>query len=68
MTLTDRQAAVYAFIRQEIRLRYPPTLSEIGRQFGISVEGAAKHVIALQRKGAIRREAGRCRGIVLAST
>ena len=68
MTLPPRQSAVLDFIRAEIGRGLPPSLAEIGRQFGISVEGAAKHVMALQKKGAIRREAGRCRSIALAAS
>src|SRR5262245_58598146 len=56
--LTDRQKEILAFINQSIADRgYPPTLREIGRQFGIrSTNGVNDHLRALEKKGYLQRE------------
>lgn len=62
--LTDRQQSVLDFIREHVlRCGYPPTYAEIGCKFGISREGASRHVAALQKKGRIRRVYGQQRTI-----
>ena len=67
--VTERQQAVYLFIRGKIRTRgYGPTVREIGQQFGIrSPNGVMCHLRALERKGLILREAGMSRAIQLAT-
>ena len=52
-TLTEKQQAVYEFIREKIRSRgYGPTVREIGRHFGIrSPNGVVCHLKALEKKG-----------------
>ncbi|HZS36212.1 MAG TPA: transcriptional repressor LexA [Polyangia bacterium] len=56
--LTDRQQAVLDFISLSIERRgYPPTLREIGEQFGIrSTNGVNDHLKALEKKGYLERE------------
>lgn len=56
--LTDRQREILSFIGQSIRERgYPPTLREIGTQFGIkSTNGVNDHLRALEKKGYLERE------------
>jgi len=56
--LTDRQREILEFITQSIRERgYPPTLREIGVQFGIrSTNGVNDHLRALEKKGHLQRE------------
>jgi repressor LexA len=56
--LTDRQKEILAFINRSIGERgYPPTLREIGRQFGIkSTNGVNDHLRALEKKGYLQRE------------
>ena len=51
--LTERQSQILAFITaREIR----PTIREIGDHFGIrSPNGVRRHLLALEKKGAIRR-------------
>jgi repressor LexA len=51
--LTERQQAVYEFIRTKIRGRgYGPTVREIGLEFGISSpNGVVCHLKALEKKG-----------------
>jgi len=56
--LTDRQQEILGFINSSIAQRgYPPTLREIGRQFGIkSTNGVNDHLRALEKKGYLQRE------------
>jgi len=67
--VTERQRAVYEFIRDLIRGRgYGPTVREIGEEFGInSPNGVVCHLRALEKKGLINREANRSRAITLAA-
>lgn len=66
--LTDRQAEILDFIRDEMDGRgMPPTIREIGQQFGIrSTKGVEDHLSALERKGFIKREKGKSRHIEVA--
>jgi len=68
-TITDRQREIYEFIRTTVASRgMPPTMREIGEQFGIrSTNGVHGHLAALERGGLIARERGRSRGILLAA-
>lgn len=65
--LTERQQAVYQFIRDKIRGRgYGPTVREIGENFAIrSPNGVMCHLKALERKGLIVREPNMSRAIQL---
>jgi repressor LexA len=65
--LTDRQKAVYEFIRDKITNRgYGPTVREIGERFGISSpNGVMCHLKALEKKGLIRRSPNKSRAIEL---
>jgi repressor LexA len=65
--VTDRQRAVYEFIRGLIRGRgYGPTVREIGEEFSInSPNGVVCHLRALEKKGLIKREPNRSRAISL---
>jgi repressor LexA len=56
--LTKRQEQTLDFIRQSICERgYPPTLREIGDHMGIrSTNGVNDHLVALERKGYVKRE------------
>lgn len=67
--LTDRQRAVYEFIRDKIRSRgYGPTVREIGEHFNIkSPNGVMCHLKALERKELIIREPNMSRAIQLAA-
>jgi repressor LexA len=68
-SLTEKQKAVYEFIRDKIRTRgYGPTVREIGTEFGItSPNGVVCHLKALEKKGMITREANLSRAIQLAA-
>jgi len=67
MELTQKQAAVLAFIEQIRRTQGgSPTLREIQTHFGFASSFAAnRHVMALERKGALARAGGRARSMVL---
>lgn len=65
--LTERQRAIYEFIRLKIESRgYGPTVREIGVNFGIkSPNGVMCHLKALEKKGLILREGFSARAIQL---
>jgi len=64
-TLTDRQREIYDFICAAIDKRgIPPTMREIGEEFGIrSTNGVEGHLAALEKNGFITRERGKSRGL-----
>ena len=66
-SLTEKQLAVYEFIRDKIRTRgYGPTVREIGTEFDItSPNGVVCHLKALEKKGMITREPNMSRAIQL---
>lgn len=63
--LTSRQSQILDFIRAEIADRgRPPTVREIAGAFGIRpTNGARDHLIALEKKGAIKVDPLVSRGI-----
>lgn len=63
--LTDLQRRVLDYLSAFTGERgYPPTVREVGARFNIrSPKNAAKHLLALERKGFIRRIPGLSRGI-----
>jgi hypothetical protein len=65
--LTDRQAEVLRFVVTfQRRNGCAPTLREIGNALDIrSTNGVNDHLLALERKGAIRRRGMKSRGIVV---
>ena len=66
-SLTEKQTAIYEFIRDKIRTRgYGPTVREIGTNFNISSpNGVVCHLKALEKKGLISREPNMSRAIRL---
>lgn len=68
--ITDRQQEILRFIRETTAARgIPPTLREIGKQFGIaSTNGVDKHLRALENAGVLSRERGKSRGIAVAGS
>lgn len=62
--LTKRQESILRFIIESIRdYGFPPTIAEIGQEFGISsTNGVNDHLVALERKGYIERSS-KARGI-----
>lgn len=64
--LTDKQQKIYDFIREKISENgFPPTVREIGDQFGITVKGAYDHLKAIEKKGFIKTEQNKSRAIVI---
>lgn len=64
--LTDKQQAIYEFIRSKIHdAGIPPTVREIGDNFGITVKGAYDHLKAIEKKGFIKCESNKSRSIEL---
>ncbi|MDH7513742.1 MAG: transcriptional repressor LexA [Clostridiales bacterium] len=61
--LTKRQARVLRAIESFVLERgFPPTIRELGRRLGIANPSAVfKHILSLERKGYLRREAGELR-------
>jgi len=57
LPLTDRQREIYDFLRARIQAEgRPPTLREIGEQFGIrSTNGVREALVVLEKKGHIRK-------------
>lgn len=61
--LTNKQQQVLAYIQKTVpKAGYPPTIREIASHLKVTVRSAHQHVIALERKGAIKRQPGH-RGI-----
>ena len=67
MKLTTRQSEILSFIRESAEeQRGVPSIREIMARFGFaSPATVASHLDLLEKKGAIRREAGRSRNIIL---
>jgi repressor LexA len=64
--LTNRQRKVLDFITNYLRdTGYPPTVREIAGEFKISSKGAYDHLIAIEKKGYIRRDPAKPRAIEL---
>ena len=62
--LTDRQKKVVEFLKSSVKERgYPPTMREIGEHFGFTWPAARGHLSALEKKGAIRINPFKSRGI-----
>lgn len=62
--LTDKQAKILSFLKEHAREQgYPPTMREIGEHFGFSFPAAKGHLQALERKGYIKLNPGKSRGI-----
>jgi repressor LexA len=66
-TLTQRQSEILSFIRESAEeQRGVPSVREIMARFGFtSPATVASHLDLLEKKGAIRRETGRSRNIIL---
>src|SRR2546425_9920043 len=67
MPITARQRRVLDYIRRYFEARgEPPTIAEIGKEFGMSSSASAHHVVSiLEREGLIRRIPNVSRGIEL---
>ncbi|AVQ13310.1 LexA repressor [Leptospira santarosai] len=64
--LTDKQQAVLTFITTIIKERgFPPTIREIGDEFGITAKGAYDHLKAIEKKGYLKTVKNQSRAIEL---
>ncbi len=62
--LTKRQQQVLDFIINYLKKTgYPPTVREVGNEFKISSKGAYDHLIAIEKKGYIKRNPTKPRAI-----
>ena len=68
-SLTDKQSKIYAFIGTwQMKNGYPPTQKEIQNHFGFgSLNAVRSHLALIEKKGYIRLNCGKSRGIQLAS-
>ena len=70
MYLTRRQKEILDFLDRHIsRKGYAPTIEEIGEHFGLSsLATVHKHLTNLQKKGVVKRDWNRSRGLELVPT
>lgn len=62
--VTEKQEKVYEFLVEFVRRHgYPPTIREIGEHFGFLWSAARGHLQALERKGLVRLNRTKSRGI-----
>lgn len=62
--LTERQKEILNFLKSYIKDRgYPPTMREIGEHFGFTWLGARGHLRALEKKGVIKINPFKARGL-----
>ena len=62
--LTKRQQQVLDFIINYLKnTGYPPTVREVGKEFKISSKGAYDHLVAIEKKGYIKRNPTKPRAI-----
>ena len=67
--LTEKQANIYEFLKGTIKeTGFPPTVREVGDQFGITVKGAYDHMKAIEKKGFIKIEQNKSRAIVITNS
>lgn len=65
--LTEKQNRILELVEEHVRrLGYPPTMQELADSLGVRSKFAIyKHLVALEKKGYIRRSEGGARGITL---
>ena len=64
--LTDKQQLILNFIKEMINNSgFPPTVREIGDEFGITVKGAYDHLKAIEKKGYIKTEHNKSRAMII---
>jgi len=66
-SLTDKQSEIYEFIGAwQVKNGYPPTQAEIREHFGFgSLNAVRSHLVLIEKKGYIRLDFGKARGIQL---
>jgi repressor LexA len=64
--LTDKQSNILEFIKKNTKESgFPPSVREIGENFGITVKGAYDHIKAIEKKGFITTQQNKSRAIVV---
>lgn len=64
--MTSKQEEVLGFILTFFReAGFPPTVREVAGRFTCSVKGAYDHILALEKKGIIKRDKKRSRSILI---
>ncbi len=64
--LTDKQSNILEFIKSNTKASgFPPSVREIGENFGITVKGAYDHIKAIEKKGFITTQQNKSRAIVV---
>jgi repressor LexA len=64
--LTHKQRRVFEFIRERVRENTPPTIREIAKKMGFSSTGTVRdYLVALEKKGYLRRKGGLSRSMEL---
>ncbi len=62
--LTEKQKKVLIFIEEYMnKYGYPPSIRDIARRFRITPRGAQMHLVALEKKGYIKRSGKKARAI-----
>lgn len=65
--MTERQREILEFIKEfQAKRGFPPSQREMAEHFDITVRAVFDHLVALEKKGMIKRLAGSSRGIQLA--
>ena len=66
-SLTEKQSKIYEFIGAwQMENGYPPTQAEIRNYFGFgSLNAVRSHLVLIEKKGYIRLNSGKARGIQL---
>jgi repressor LexA len=65
-TLTPKQLRMLTYIRDYINAHgYAPTMQELGDEFGVSKVTVFEHIVALQKKGYLRRGRHKARSLQL---
>jgi len=69
-SLTDKQSKIYEFISAwQMENGYPPTQAEIRDHFGFcSLNAVRSHLVLIEKKGYVRLNCGKARGIQLVSS
>lgn len=67
-SLTPKQLRVLTFIRDYMHTRgYAPTMQELADEFGVSKVTVFEHIVALQKKGYLRRTRHKARSLRLSA-
>ncbi len=64
--ITRRQLETFEFIKSFLqRKKYPPTINEIAREFGVGNTSVVERLKSLEKKGYIKRIKDQTRSIII---